>query len=176
MREEKKREKTHRTGVGVWAGATSECGWTSECGVELHLRAFTLVVLNSYIVIFSCTKYQNVPYNGGAQTIFFVSIITLLSSWKVKKFYLCVHTTFDYFTNFYSFSILISLLLRSLCYCLWFTLLLLFIFYFLFLYSVHSAIYCFCAHITIVMFILLWCLYYFIMLKAKIDLLILDIL
>ena len=80
VREEKKREKTHRTGVGVWAGATSECGWTSECGEELNLRAFTLVVLNSYIVIFSCTKYQNVPYNGGAQTIFFGSTITLHSS------------------------------------------------------------------------------------------------
>ena len=33
-----------------------------------------MVVLNSYIAIFSTTKYQNMPYNGGAKTIFFGSI------------------------------------------------------------------------------------------------------
>ena len=30
VREEKKMEKTHWTGVGVWGGAVSECGWTSD--------------------------------------------------------------------------------------------------------------------------------------------------
>ena len=30
MREEKKREKTHRTGIEVWGGAASKCGWTSD--------------------------------------------------------------------------------------------------------------------------------------------------
>ena len=30
VREEKKREKTHRTGVRVWGGAVSECGWMSN--------------------------------------------------------------------------------------------------------------------------------------------------
>ena len=30
VREEKKREKTHRNGVGVWGGAASECGWTLD--------------------------------------------------------------------------------------------------------------------------------------------------
>ena len=30
VRKEKKREKTHQTGVGVWGGAASECGWTSD--------------------------------------------------------------------------------------------------------------------------------------------------
>ena len=28
MREEKKREKTHLTGVRVWGGAALDCGWT----------------------------------------------------------------------------------------------------------------------------------------------------
>ena len=35
------------------------------------IRASTLVVLNSYIAIFSTTKNQNVPCNGGAKAIFF---------------------------------------------------------------------------------------------------------
>ena len=30
VREEKKREKTRWNGVGVWGGAASECGWTSD--------------------------------------------------------------------------------------------------------------------------------------------------
>ena len=47
-----------------------------KCTIHLpfkfsFIRASTLVVLNSYIAIFSTTKYQNVPYNGGAKTIFF---------------------------------------------------------------------------------------------------------
>ena len=30
VREEKKREKTHQTGIRVWGVAASECGWTSD--------------------------------------------------------------------------------------------------------------------------------------------------
>ena len=47
-------------------------------GLRLGYRASTLVVLNSYIAIFSTTKYQNVPYNGGAKSIFFGSTATWL--------------------------------------------------------------------------------------------------
>ena len=43
------------------------------------IRASTLVVLNSYIAIFSTTKYQNVPCNGGAKAIFFGSTTTVNS-------------------------------------------------------------------------------------------------
>ena len=65
-------------------------------------------MLNSYIAIFCTTKNQNVPYNGGAKAIFFGSTATVHSYFwlcmvKKKTFYLCVHTTFDYFTHFYSF-------------------------------------------------------------------------
>ena len=53
-----------------------------KCTIELpfkfsFIRASTLVVLNSYIAIFSTIKYQNVPYNGGAKTIFFGSSVTV---------------------------------------------------------------------------------------------------
>ena len=30
VRKEKKMEKTHQTGVGVWGGVVTECGWTSN--------------------------------------------------------------------------------------------------------------------------------------------------
>nr|POE98823.1 hypothetical protein CFP56_74838 [Quercus suber] len=30
VKEEKKREKTHRTGFRVWGRAASECGWMSD--------------------------------------------------------------------------------------------------------------------------------------------------
>ena len=130
-------------------------------GPSVGYRASTLVVLNSYIAIFSTTKYQNVPYNGGAKSIFSGSTATWLHcSWL-----------------FYSF---------------------LFLF---FLYSIHTAIYCLCIHTAIVILflyfffsyilfflfvcsycycsryiILFWCLYYFIVLKAKINPLIFDVL
>ena len=76
------------------------------------VRASTLMVLNNYIAIISTTKYQNVPYNGGAKAIFFGSIATVHSYfwlYTVAKrlyiyiYYLYVHIAFDYFTNLYSF-------------------------------------------------------------------------
>ena len=78
------------------------------------VRASTLMVLNNYIAIISTTKYQNVPYNGGAKAIFFGSIATVHSYFWLytvaKRFYiyiyiyyLYVHIAFDYFTNLYSF-------------------------------------------------------------------------
>ena len=62
--------------------------------------------LNSYITIFSTAKYQNVPCNNGAKTIFFgstathnyFSLSTVTERYQKKKIYWCIHTTFYYFT------------------------------------------------------------------------------
>ena len=65
-------------------------------------------MLNSYIDIFSTTKYQNVPCNSGAKVIFFwlhsysaQPLLVVHYSWKVKnkkikkiKILFCVHTAF----------------------------------------------------------------------------------
>ena len=48
------------------------------------IRTSTLVMLNSYIAIFSTTKYQNVPYNGRVKAIFFGFTATVHS-----YFWLC---------------------------------------------------------------------------------------
>ena len=116
-------------------------------------------MLNSYITIFSTTKYQNMPYNGRAKTIYFLALQLLLTvhcSWKVKKKkmkknYLYVHTTFDYFTHFFSFFYSYfssSARLHYYCLCVHtsFT-----FFFFLFLYSIHMIIYCLYVHTTIVL-------------------------
>ena len=43
VRKEKKREKTHQTGVGVWGGAASECGWTSDLRRSVGWSNFDLL-------------------------------------------------------------------------------------------------------------------------------------
>ena len=48
------------------------------------LKALAIVVLNSYIAIFSTTKTQDVPCNSGAKVIFFCSTATVHS-----YFWLC---------------------------------------------------------------------------------------
>ena len=62
------------------------------------VRASTLMVLNNYIAIISTTKYQNVPYNGGAKAIFFGSIATVHSYFWLytvaKRLYIYIICTF----------------------------------------------------------------------------------
>ena len=135
-----------------------------KCTIELpfkfsFIRASTLVVLNSYIAIFSTTKYQNVPYNGGAKAIFFGSIATVhIYFWlctiaKKKKKIICAFTLLlIILLIFILSSILISLLLRSYCYCLCghtsFT-----SSFFIIQHS-HCYIYCLCVHTSIVLLFL----------------------
>ena len=86
----------------------------NEYALWIILRASTLVVLNSYIAIFSTTKYQNVPYNGGAKAIFFGSTTTMHS-----YCILCVrsHCYYYFILIFYLFLYIVFLFVRSQCYC-----------------------------------------------------------
>ena len=153
------------------------------------LRASTLVVLNSNIAIFITTKYQNVPYNGGAKAIFFGSVF----------FYLCIHTAFDYFTHFYFYSFVFTLILfvRSHFFYSFFSFIFIFFFFYIavwtlyivcaltlllffysyiFFFSYILFFFLFCSHCYCSRYIiLLWCLYYFIVLEVKIDPLMLDV-
>ena len=80
-----------------------------------------MVVLNSYIAIFSITTYQNVSYNGGAKSIFLVPHSTQLflvmhRSWKVFYFIFLFFYKFvcsNCFWLFYSFFLHVSLLTLS---------------------------------------------------------------
>ena len=101
------------------------------------LRALAIVVLNSYIVIFSTTKTQNVFYNSEAKTIFFGSTATMRRYFwlcTVADRYFCfiflfyVHTIFLIFYSFFcilfyvhtTFPISVSLCSDS--FCQWFIL------------------------------------------------------
>ena len=169
--------------VSLWSRSSKRC--------QLKSSQFTLFFSqqNSYITIFSIIKYQNVTYNGRAKTIFFGSTATELL--------LAMHGSQNYILLIF---ILISLL-HYYCLCIHTSFTRFFSFFFSFLYNIHTAIYYLCIHIIIILLflyfifsyilffylcihttivvdsiILLWYLYYFIILKAKINSLILNIL
>ena len=119
----------------------------NEHALWIILRESILVVLNSYITIFSIIKYQNVTYNGRAKTIFFGSTATeLLLAMHGSQNYillifilisllhcycLCIHSSFTHFFFFfyitftrlyiiYAFTLLLffySYILSFLIYC-----------------------------------------------------------
>ena len=68
----------------------------NEYALWIILRESILVVLNSYITIFSIIKYQNVTYNGRVKTIFF-----WLHSYRATFGY--AREPKLYFTHFYSY-------------------------------------------------------------------------
>ena len=122
-----------------------------------YLRVLAIVVLNSYITIFSTTKYQNIPCNSGAKLYFLAPYLPVHCSWKVNFFILRSHY-FSYFLFFLSHFILCSHYFSSL---LVFAYTLLFLF--LCLYVVISIWWmwlCFdgwMKYYFIIMFILFYC-------------------
>ena len=145
-----------------------------KCTIEVpfkfpFIRVSILVLLNSYIAIFSTTKYQNVPYNGGVKTIFFGFTVTMHSLCTVakilrkkkKKFIYAFTLLLIILLIFILSSILIFLLLRSNCYCCAYTLLLLlyiYIYIYIYLFIQHSHCYilfvcshCYCSRYIILL-------------------------
>ena len=111
----------------------------NEYALWIILRESMLVVLNSYITIFSIIKYQKVTYNGRVKTIFF-----WLHSYRATFGY--AREPKLYFTHFYSyFSSSLLLFVHSQFF---------YSFFFLFLYNIHTAIYYLCIHTVIVLLFL----------------------
>ena len=119
----------------------------NEYALWIILRESILVVLNSYITIFSIIKYQNVTYNSRVKTIFFslhsyratlamhgsqnyILVIFILIS-LLHCYFLCIHSSFTHFFFFfyitftrlyiiYAFTLLLffySYILSFLIYC-----------------------------------------------------------
>ena len=92
----------------------------------MFLRALAIVVLNSYIAIFSTTKTQKVPSHSGAKAMFFGStaimhsyfwLCTVAERQNIYIYiYICVHTTFLILYSFFCIlfsSLCVSLLTAS---------------------------------------------------------------
>ena len=134
-----------------------------------HVRTSTVVVLNSYIAIFSTTKYQNVSYNGGAKTIFFGSTATghsyfwlCIVAEKLKKKKISLFVRSHYFWLFYSFLFFLLFLFHIPIYCLCVHMLLFFYSY-IFFFS-YILFFYLCVHTAIIVDILFYCDVYIILL------------